>query len=462
MVAKKKVIIILCDTLRAKSLPHYGNERDTTPNLNRIIAEDFTVYNRTYAPAPWTPPSHLSLFTGLYPSQVMETSTSFGLDTIFKTLPELFKDTGYKTFAFSANELVARKFGFNKCFDVFLQLWLPNPKDEEILFSLKGNNRFEKLLTLFRLLAKGDTRVNALRGLRENMYKIFSSVLKDATPSTNRTMKLLQRYISENSDEKVFCFVNLMQTHSGYNPPRVTRNRFVKRSAKHEDYYKKRTPLEHYAIEPFSEELIEYLKLRYEEEILYLDIVISDFIKFLKDNGLYDSSILIITSDHGEHFGENGHIAHTFSVYEPLIKIPLYIKWHGKSENNNKVKDELVMLQDLYGTFLNILNHWQPHPDSSFDLTSSDKRSWILSQLPDMSHNIKVCQQKRQTFSIKEIGLEDDSLTAYVFDDGIKIIENGNNYFCYNLKNDFNEEKPYPISAENKNRIERIKGALES
>ena len=206
---------------------------------------------------------------------------------------------------------------------------------------------------------------------------------------------------------------------------------------------------------------MEYLKLRYEEEVLYLDIVISDFIRFLKKHALYDETTIIITSDHGEHFGENGRFSHTFSVYEPVIRIPLYIKWHGKSENNIKINDNLVMLQDLYSTFINLLNHWQPPPENSIDLTSSYKRSWILSQFPDMFYNIKGCQKKRQTFSIKEIGLEDDSLTAYVFDDGVKIIENGPRVLCYDLKIDPDEKKPYPVSVESMKILEQIKTLIQ-
>lgn len=453
----EKVIIILCDTLRAKSLPHYGNQRNTTPNLRSIINSEFTVYKRAYAPAPWTTPSHLSLFTGLYPSQVLETREAVQLNPVFKTLSELFKDSGYKTFAFITNAIVSKGLGFGKGFDRFLQLWLPDPDGEEILFSLQGNNRFEKLLTLCRLLASGDSRSDTLKGLRENMYKLFRSIPADATPSTNRAIKLLKQCLSEYSGQKLFCFVNLMQTHNKYNPPRATRNKFVRYNIKHERYYNNKIPLDHYAIEPFSEELIEYFKLRYEEEVLYLDIVIADFIQFLKDNKLYDGCTLVFTSDHGEHFGEKGHVAHCFSVYEPLIKIPLYVKWAGRADNNNKVENRLVMLQDLYSTFINLLNHWHPCPDSSVDLTSSSSRSWALSQLPDMSANIKGCREKRQSFSIKEIGLEADSLSAYIFNDDTKIIENGTKTSAYNLKNDPDESRPSSPPIEYIEEIKLIK-----
>ena len=343
-------------------------------------------------------------------------------------------------------------------------MWLPDPEEQEILLYLKGNNKFEKLFNLLQLIITEDNKKNLFRSTRQKIYRKFRKISKDATYSTNRAMSLLKQHILDNSAKRLFCFVNLMQTHEKYNPPPLTRNKFIRHSAKYEDYYKKlsgTSAAHYYAVEPFSKEFLEYLKLRYEEEILYLDIVISDFIRFLKKHTLYDESAIIITSDHGEQFGENGRFAHEFSVYEPVIRIPLYIKWAGKSENNTKVDDRLVMLQDLYSTFINLLNYWQPCPESSIDLTSSYERSWILSQFPDMSHNIKSCQKKRQTFSIKEIGLEEDSLTAYVFDDGMKTIENDSKVLCYDLKNDPDEEKPFLISAEYREMIEKIKISIE-
>ena len=460
----EKVIVILCDTLRAKSLPHHGNERNTLPQLARIIEKDFIVYKRAYAPSPWTIPSHLSLFTGLYPSQVMENRTSFRLNPDFITLADLFKDSGYKTFALIANGFLSDRFGYNKGFDRFLQLWLPEPGEKEIVLGLGGSNDFEKLFKLVQLIIMGDNKKTIFKGVRQMMYRRLRKIFKDATYSTNRAMNLLKQHILENSAQRLFCFVNLMQTHEIYNPPPLTRNKFIRYNAKYEDYYKKlsgTSAAHHYAVEPFSKEFLEYLKLRYEEEILYLDIVISDFIQFLKKNNLYDESTIIITSDHGEQFGENGRFAHSFSVYEPVIRIPLYIKWGGNSEKNSKVDDRLVMLQDLYSTFITLLNHYQPCPESSIDLTSSNRRPWILSQFPDMSHNIKSCQKKRPTFSIKEIGLDGDNLTACVFDDWIKIIENGSKVLCYDLKNDSDEKKPYPVSVERIKTLEKIKTLIQ-
>jgi len=457
----EKVIIILCDTLRAKSLPHYGNERNTFPKLSNVIEKDFVLYNRAYAPAPWTIPSHLSLFTGLYPAEAMESKTSYHLNENFKSLPDIFKESGYKTAAFSTNGLISRKFGFDKGFDEFFQMWLPDPEENDMILDLNADNDIERIFKLFKLIIARNNKRNLAKGIKQKIYKRFrNNIFKDATFSTDRTIKLLKNNIIKKENHKAFYFLNLMQTHEKHNPPISTRNIFVKNNAKYENYYKKKTYHDHYAVEPFSDGLLNYLKLLYEEEILYLDFIIEDLILFLKANTLYDESTIVITSDHGQQFGEHGHFTRTFSIYEPVIKIPFYIKWPGRLENNSKEKDELVMLQDLYSTFINLLNHWQPCPDSSFNLNSSNKRSWIISQLPDMSHDIKGCVKKRQSFSIKDIGLEEDSLTAYVFDDGTKVIENGSRISCYNLKTDFDETKPFSISDKDRDKVKKIKDAL--
>ena len=449
-----KVIIILCDTLRAKSLPHYGGERNTTPNLNHIIDSDFTVFNKAYASAPWTIPSHLSLFTGLYPTQVMETPTSLKLSPNFTTLAGLFKDSGYKTTGISTNALVSRKFNFNKDFDVFLQLWLPDEKADDIYPDRGETSKFKRLLKLIN--APGGPG-NLWKFYNQKKFKERFNIIDDATHSTNRAFDLLKKAIHQNRAEKEFYFVNVMQAHEKYNPPKQTRNTFVKNNSEFELFYKNRSLQDHYAVEPFSEEVLKYLELRYEEEILYLDKVISDFIDYLKNNDLYDSATIVITSDHGEHFGENGHFTHWFSVYEPVIKIPMYIKWPGKAENRVEFNDGIVSLHDLYSTFSDFLNHVQPCPYSSVNLTSSDKRTLIVSQLPYIAYSIDGCKRKRADFSLDDLGMIDGSLNAYVFENGVKIIENEGNVLKYNLVDDPDEKFP---KAANKAVLDTIKSEI--
>jgi arylsulfatase A-like enzyme len=455
----ERVIVILCDTLRAKSLPHYEHVRNTLPKLSPIIEKEFVIYLRAYAPAPWTVPSHLSLFTGLYPLQVMETKASFNLNESFTTLAELFKDSGYRTVAFTSNALVSRKFGFNRGFDRFFQMWLPDPEDDDVMLDLNAGNDVERIFKLFKLFFITPDKQRFFKGIRQKLYKrIRNDIFKDATTATRLTFDYLKKDIMNSKNHKSFYFLNLMQTHEKHNPPAMTRNIFVKDNPEHEYYYRDKKFADHYAVERFSDELLKYLELLYDEEILFLDILISDFIDFLKENDLYDDTTIVITSDHGEQFGEHGHYTRTFSIYEPVIRIPLYIKWPGKAENNKRLEGNLVMLQDIYSTFLNILNHWSQPPESSIDLNSTERRSWIVSQFPDMSHDIIACKQKRASFSVKELGLEEnEGLIAIVFDDETKIIENGKRVMFYDLKRDPDENNPVPLPAEKERIAEEIK-----
>jgi arylsulfatase A-like enzyme len=449
-----KVFIIVCDTLRAKSLPQYGCKRNTIPNLNRIIDSDFTVYSKAYAPAPWTVPSHISLFTGLYPSQAMELPTSLELSRNAMTLPGLFKDSGYRTIGISTNALVSRKFAFNRDFDVFLQLWLPDEKDDDIFIDRGEANKFKRLLKLVN--SPGGTG-NLWNYYKQKRYKEHYNIINDATYSTDRTLEILKSMVYRNSSENEFYFVNIMQTHEKYNPPKQTRNILVKNNPDFEAFYRNNSVQDHYAVKPFSKELLRYLKLRYEEEILYLDTMISDFIAHLKENDIYDSSTIVLTSDHGEHFGENGHFTHWFSVGEPVIKIPMYIKWPGKDENRGKSSDDIVSLQDLYSTFSDFLDQVYPCPYSSVSLISSEKRKFIISQLPDIAYSLDGCQKKRADFSLADLGLKDGSLNAYVFENGSKLIENEGNVLEYNLVDDPDEKFP---KAANKEILDTIKSKI--
>ena len=97
------IILIVLDTLRAKNMSLYGLKKQTTPFLERI-AENSVVYNNAYSAAPWTLPSHASIFTGLYPSQHNALAMGNYLKEDLLTLAEYLKNKGYSTISFSGRE----------------------------------------------------------------------------------------------------------------------------------------------------------------------------------------------------------------------------------------------------------------------------------------------------------------------------------------------------------------------
>ena len=113
------VVIVSIDTLRADHVGAYGYERPTTPLLDRLAGEG-TRFERCYSQATYTLPSHMSLLTGLFPSQhAVEDPARALLDPELVTFPELFRERGFSTAAFTEGGLVTAEYGFSHGFDVY-------------------------------------------------------------------------------------------------------------------------------------------------------------------------------------------------------------------------------------------------------------------------------------------------------------------------------------------------------
>ncbi|MHC4457200.1 MAG: sulfatase, partial [Planctomycetota bacterium] len=108
-------------------------------------------------------------------------------------------------------------------------------------------------------------------------------------------------WLDEHKDEKFFLFLHYYDPHSRYEPP-----------------------------EPFASLYKEDL---YAGEVAYADYCIGQVINKLKELGLYDSALIIITSDHGEMLGEHNEFTHGYYIYQSAIKVPLIIKLPGQKKS---------------------------------------------------------------------------------------------------------------------------------
>ncbi|MCP4660656.1 MAG: sulfatase-like hydrolase/transferase, partial [bacterium] len=107
---RTSIVLITLDTTRRDALGVYGGDRGVTPHLDEL-AGSATVFERAYAPAPWTLPSHASIFTGLYPSKHGAGVAADHLESRFETLPELLRRHGYLTAGFGGGMLTSYRFG---------------------------------------------------------------------------------------------------------------------------------------------------------------------------------------------------------------------------------------------------------------------------------------------------------------------------------------------------------------
>jgi arylsulfatase A-like enzyme len=319
------VILLICDGLRRDVPGLYGGEAKM-PFLDSL-AKDAMVYENALTPAPHTFPAHISLFTGLYASQhgVHETDKLKLLDLISyserleaERLAESLSKKGYNTFGISNNIVVSPFTGFDKGFNNYICLD-PAPKTKE-----------EEIFSEARKLGSSPGAIAKVLIKRGQFRRLFAYVR--AWRRINKINRALNYPIEKGSSlvndilenckfgDKFFAFINLIEMHEpypGYNP-KETWDNFT-------------------GVKKTSDKKVAYLKRQYLLEAEHLDQAIGRMVKTLKEREVYDNTMLIITSDHGQAFNEHGYMYHgTPGLNEEMARIPLIIKYPNQRKFKKK------------------------------------------------------------------------------------------------------------------------------
>lgn len=326
------VLLIVLDTVRAQSLSLYRHTRETTPQLERL-AKTAVRFEQAIAPAPWTLPSHASMFTGRLPHEVSASSRS-PLDTTYPTLAEFLRTRGYLTAGFVANTTYCSvESGLARGF-IYYEDYLISPG--QILISS----------SLGRLIV----RSRLLFGFLDHR-----KLGRKTAPDVNRSFL---RWLSGMERRPFFAFLNYMDAHHPYMAPAPFNQRFEpKRGRKPSRRLLKRkvSPLE-----------VQDQLNAYEGSIAYLDSQIGLLFDELQHRGILGNTLVIITSDHGEEFGEHGLLRHGYSLYRPVLQVPLLISFPSRLPAGKSVR-EPVSLRDLPATIADLigLDHDVPFPGRS-------------------------------------------------------------------------------------------------
>ena len=336
------ILLIVCDSLRKDMMQLYGGEAKT-PNILKL-AEDSVVYDEAIAPSPWTFPSHVSLFTGLYLNEhkVHETEkdklldlTKFNIELKAERIAEYLHEKGYKTLGISNNPMVSTQTAFDTGFDNFFMIDpFPINKEDPIFQEAKKLGASPKEIAI-KLLKQGKLKKIIEFAKFRKREKLISDVINFPTDKgAELTDKLL---INNNWESKFFRFVNFLEVHEPY-----------------KNYNSKEVWDNVTGIRKMSDESIKNIKKEYTAEIEYLDKEIGKLITAVKKAGKYDNTLIIITSDHGQAFNEHGYMLHSTYLYEELTRIPLIIKYPGnrKFEKKNGYQN-LVYIQKLIKDVIN-------------------------------------------------------------------------------------------------------------
>lgn len=357
---KPNIVIFLLDAVRPDHLSCYGYDRETTPFLEQLTA-DATRYERAYSSSIWTLPSYGALFTGLYPSQ--HGAVDWNARITDPTFVDALNEAGYTTHTTSAHLGGAEEFGIADSFQTREEVTIrtrdflfPDDPVFEEMEDRRKSDTYESTARRYAAAAK--------LAIKERSWKSFPNALyhqyqlfrrRNGLWTDNGAKKLCDRGVSflEDADSPFCLFVDFLEAHQPYRPPRGYIRRFLPSDVSIEEMnavidanHVGRT----IRGDSFSSREREILVGLYDASIRYLDDRLRSFYQRLESIGLRDETVCIILSDHGDLFGEWGLWGHQGRIHNSLCHTPLIIDYPWSSGGQVSEITELRQLGDHLAT----------------------------------------------------------------------------------------------------------------
>jgi len=305
------VILVSLDTLRLDHLDACGHHRRTAPHLNRLL-EESVFFTAAQAPSHWTMPSHMSVFTALTPDvhQVAKTDGTARLAEGIPTLAGLLRDAGYRTAGFATCGFLKGAMGFDRGFD---------------LYCLRHND-------------------------------------------ARRQNRLVRDWAWTNRDRGQFIFLHYFDIHSDYRTlpydapfgfdtlwdelePQAVFGGCSPDGELCASSYLTSLNRENVQLDPAEREAI---RVMYDRGVRQLDFQLARLVSWLKTAGLWESSLVVFFSDHGEEFQEHGKLLH-MQLYNELTGVPLIVKLPGGAHGGRQIRTPVEIL-DIAPTILTLLD----------------------------------------------------------------------------------------------------------
>jgi len=326
-------LLIMVDTLRADYLGSYGFPEDVSPEMDKL-AQDGVVFEHGYTSASWTRASTASLFTGMVPSSHSCDVKVAMLPDDVTTIAEVLQGQGYITGGLPNNINVTRSFNFQQGFDWF---------DYQAPEYIAGATESASQLSMYNVVRKIRDRINGDAKRVEDYYQPADVVLKNT-----------QTFIQANQSKRWFAWTHLMEPHDPYFE-RPFNGQGIGRAE----------------METPPRELLDKIKTSYAQEITWMDTELGKFFEWMKGEGLYDQTTIIITSDHGEEFLEHGGWWHGTTLYDEQLHVPLIVKLPGQKWAGARVPWQVRML-DIPATMATLAGAPVPPEWQADDLFEED------------------------------------------------------------------------------------------
>jgi arylsulfatase A-like enzyme len=350
---KPNILWIVIDSLRADHLSCYRYHRNTTPNIDRIAAEGL-LFENAFTTAPWSLPSCASMLTGLYPSRHGADAQHYYLEDRFDTIAEVLSRNGYRTFGcVSENMWCSHKTNLDQGFETFA--------------SRVGRELPLSKSTIIDM-------VNSITGGIRSKARIAKA--------TNR---ILKGWIADSVQAKTpfFIFAIYLDAHFPFLPPQPYRNLWLDRGTDIPQRIR-RALLVPYPYEYLRDQLkigdqgLRIIKALYDGCISYVDFKVGQIYRYLSKLGVLDNTILVITADHGENFGDHKLMQHYFHINDALLRVPLIIRY-PKRFKGLRIK-KLVQTVDIFPTLLDLVGIEHPEDLQGYSMLGDQTREFIIAE----------------------------------------------------------------------------------
>ena len=350
MSERPSIILIILDSARRDMFGCYGCGDGLTPNFDRLAAEGMLLWDH-YAAGCGSAQAHVSTFTGQHSARHRMVHNLCEVREDLLAMPRLLRELGYRTYGHSKASFIPPAGGHEDLFGLD-EMWYPG----KTAAPARGGGARDRLLDLLRRWPWGFNTAKRLYGamLGRERQLAASARYFDGHASFRYVR---DRLVEHRGEAPVFAYSTILHPHTPYYPPKPYLDRF---------FHGRKVPAEAldilgnfhaYANGDFGEarEGIEALKLCYKADLLYGDEQLGQWADELAGQGVLDESILVVTSDHGELFGEHGLANHGASVWEPLYATPCLIRYPKKIPAGTVVRG-LTSALDLMPTVFSLID----------------------------------------------------------------------------------------------------------
>jgi len=358
------VLLISLDSVRRDFVSCYGYQpphapdEKTTPNIDAIAGEG-VIFDQWYANSSWALPTHVSMLTG-------QPDIIHGVDLEFfavhesrPSLASVLKEVGYATAGFYGSPALAPRFGFDRGFDEYRSCY--GPKLAEAII---GRTSLQAEIDV--AMQAGDTarstELTQVLRRRDKALTVRSTADRSADFVTDAALAAIER--AESAQRPWFVFAHYFDPHHDYDPPAEYGRRFDPEYAGKINGrgYFGNPAVGVYSKDPnlnrrqriINDRDLDHIKALYAGEIAWTDAQVGRLLDSLRERGVLDDTLVVVTSSHGCEFFEHGGIAEGGSLFEEQLRVPLILRHPGSLPSGVRVSG-LASHADLMPTLLEVL-----------------------------------------------------------------------------------------------------------